>query len=262
MAGDSAMSGDAVGKVRGRLLKGVWGSPGVYVPGFLGIAGLAASAAMHNPLFGLGSLGLLLGGLGMGLTRWINLPEEEVKSAVDSVRSEAAEERGRMLKDLIKRLEEDKDPRPETYLGQLMGLEDAIRELGRIKGLPPSLRDGIRRDMAALVDRSARICQETIDLHVAGARMPNDQARRILTRQREAKVAELQACVGELEAVLQDILAHGGGEDRESALGVRERLRRNLQAARDIDEKTRDDESEKLEALRARYRPGADGSGT
>ena len=250
-----------VEKVRGRLLRRVLLGPTVLMPALTGAMGLAASAAMHEPLWGLGSLALMLGGLGLGLTRWINLPESEVVAAVDSVRADGAKEKRKTLDDLIRRLEQDKDPHPETYLGNMLALEDAIKELGNIKGLPPKLMETVRTDMAELIDRSVRICEETIDLHLAGTRMPTAEAKKILNDQREAKVAELLACVAELEAVLHEIITRGAMESNAGAKGIRDRLRQNLDAARSIDERTRDDEAEKLEALRKRYGAGKDADG-
>lgn len=250
-----------VAKVRSRLLRGTLLSPGVIVPGVLGAAGLASAAVLQQPLWGLGALALVLGSLGLGLTRWINVPEEKLREAVASVRAEGAAERRKRLDALIKRLQQDKDPRPETYLGQLLALEDAIKEMGQFKGLSGKLQETLHVDTRALVDRSVAICEETIELHLAHARMQSRDTRRIVDEQREAKVAELLACVAELEAVLHEILSHGEQEDRQGALDIREKLRRNLQAARDIDEKTREDEAGKLEVLRQRYRPDQEAAG-
>jgi CHASE3 domain sensor protein len=252
------MAESPVEKIRGRLLRRVLLGPSVMLPTLAGAIGVAGAAAMHEPLWGVGSLALMLGAMGLGLTRWINLPESEVKAAVDSVRADAGKDKRKQLDNLIRRLEQDKDPRPESYLGNLLALEDAIKELGDIKGLPPKLMETVRSDITELIERSVRICEDTIDLHLASTRMPTAAAKKILNDQREAKVAQLLACVAELEAVLHEIITRGAMESDAGAKGIRDRLRSNLEAARSIDERTRDDEADKLDALRQRYGAGKD----
>jgi hypothetical protein len=229
-------------------------APQTLVPFAFGVTALAVTWALDmNAPMGVfaGLAGLLIAG-GSFLSQLVTRGEDYARDEVQRLRQEAHAAQERQLDDLYRRLRADKDPRTESALHDLRGMERAFHELSAAKvGTSSRASVAIVAGVEELVDRCVESLEESLRLWHMARGLQTPAARMPILKQREQIVTEVIRSTEQLGKILAAMQELGASTETTAELTrVREELDQSLAVARAVDERMK----EFAEELAARER--------
>lgn len=198
----------------------------------------------------LGAFAILAGGLGSAgvfLTKLITSGEDRARKAIVELQNQAHDTREKALDDLAQRLEDDRDPRTETALGDLRELARALDELdedGYIDNDNPTVIE-IKLGATQLFEQCVQSLEQSLKLWHTAQRMRTISARQPILDQRERIVEDVYRSVRDLGNLLVALQSLSVADDNSTELSrIRNELKENLEVARQVDKRLRDFENE------------------
>lgn len=219
-------------------------APLTLIPFAFGVTALAATWALDMsppPAVFAGIAGFLLAG-GNFLSQLITRGEEYARDEVQRMRQEAHAAQERQLDDLYRLLRADKDPRTESALLDLRGMEKAFHELSAVKvGASSRGSLAIVAGVEQLVDRCVESLEESLRLWHMAQELQTPAARKPILKQREQIIGEVIRSIEQLGKILAAMQELGASSETTAELArVREELDQSLAVARTVDERMKE----------------------
>jgi len=165
---------------------------------------LAAQIGTH-PLWTFASVALLFVSGGIGLTRFLNMSEEDEEEIVEELRNEYHVSEQEQLRGLYKRLKSDGDKRTHRLLNRLIAFDRALRDKGLLEGLEPVVSTRLRAGIERSFHHCIGLFEESLELLDTSKGLPSRSARKILLQKREEKIDSVDQTVQSLEKVLEQV---------------------------------------------------------
>ena len=231
------------GKLRKKVLLGLFTSPVTLVPFILGTTLLAAALAFsHEPgIMAFGGLVGVLGAAGILVTRLLLGTEGLTQEAIEALRQETLDEQEQRLDQLDHRLIGDEDPRSEAALRDLRAFEQAFRNRSTWAGkLNAASLFEIVSSVQDLFGGCVSSLETSFDLWETADGLKTPSARRPILERREEIIRDVQTSIEQLSRILVGIQRLGSGDQSDSELSrVRAELDESLAVAKKVEDKIR-----------------------
>jgi len=243
----SALSGKSIldkSKFNRKFLLGLFASPYSLVPFLVGWTDLLALWAfgLKSPPAAVAGVALILGSLGIFLTRLALGKQTIGKKVVEEMEKEAEAERERVLNELDRKLAADGVQRTEGSLRDLRALAKAFKngrqwsdtvETGSVLEILGGVEQLFRHSVLSL--------EKTLELWYTARSMSTEEARRPIMKQRELIIADVGKSITHLGSILAHIQSLGvGGDTEQSQLAnVRNELDQSLEVAKAVSKRMR-----------------------
>lgn len=224
-------------ELKKKILLDVFVTPGTVLPVTGGLTLILLSLMFGA---GLGFFGFCLVVLGVGLagTNLLFGLEKITKQAVEQLERTRQEDRNRRLDELDGRLTQDDDPRDQTALRNLRTLYDSFTADFRSGKVSVTAGASIHQHIEDLYQQCVAQLEQQHDLWLT-SRKVTGQAKADLLKLRSDLIAEVEKSVSAMGEVMSEVRALGAKAQKSDLGAVQQRLRIQLDAAKEADELVR-----------------------
>ncbi len=161
---------------------------------------------IHSGLGYFVGLSLILGSLGVFLTRLITGSEAASHEILKDIEKKAVADREKALDDLDKKLADDGDPRTEACLRDLRQLAELVQDDETWnKGIDSRTTFDIVSGVENMFQQCVASLEKTLELWYTANRMTTQDARRPILAERERIVVEVGKSITQLGRIIAEI---------------------------------------------------------